>query len=104
MAACKLYLDEHLCDCELRVTTLAELYGTSEVYFRKEFRKYYQLSPIEYIKKHRLELACQLLNTKLYSISEVAMNAGFDSVSYFSAEFRREIGCSPREYRDSLIF
>ena len=100
MQICKQYLDEHLYDPELRIGQLAEFYGSSEVYFRKEFKKYYRLSPLEYVKQNRINFACQLLRTKLYSIAEVAPKSGFDSISYFSAEFRRMVGCSPREYRD----
>ena len=99
MIACKKYLDDHVCNPELRVSELAELYGCSEVYFRSEFRKCYHASPLEYIKKSKIEIACRLLETQLYSITEVAMQAGFDSISYFSAEFRRMMGCSPRDYQ-----
>lgn len=99
MLACKRYLDEHISDPEFRISQLASLYGCSEVYFRSEFRKCYHTSPIEYLKKCRLELACRLLQTQSYSIAEVATHAGFDSISYFSAEFRRQMGCSPSEYR-----
>ena len=99
MIVCKKYLDDHICDSELRVSALAELYGCSEVYFRSEFRKCYHISPMEYIKKSRIEIACRLLETRLYSITEVALQAGFDSISYFSAEFRRMTGCSPRDYQ-----
>ena len=99
MIACKRYLDEHLCDAELRVGELATQYGCSEVYFRCEFRKCYRLSPIDYIKRRRVELACHLLQTQPLPISEIATRSGFDSISYFSAEFRKMIGCSPSEYR-----
>ena len=100
IARCKDYIDAHVCDADLRVSDLAELNGTSEVYFRSEFKKYYHITPVEYIKQRRMELACRLLRTRLYSVAEVATRAGFDSISYFSAEFRRCMGCSPREYRD----
>ncbi|MBQ8433114.1 MAG: helix-turn-helix transcriptional regulator [Clostridia bacterium] len=100
MIACKQFLDEHLCDPDLRIAHLAERYGCSEVYFRREFRKCYHASPLEYLKKRRMEMACRLLETRLYSVAEVATRAGFDSISYFSAEFRRMMGVSPREYRD----
>ncbi|MBE6601812.1 MAG: helix-turn-helix transcriptional regulator [Ruminococcaceae bacterium] len=99
MIACKHYLDEHISDPELRISHLAARYGCSEVYFRSEFRKCYHTSPMEYLKKRRLELACRLLQTQSYTVTEVATHAGFDSISYFSAEFRRQMGCSPSEYR-----
>ena len=95
----KEYVDENLCNCELRVSALSKIFGTSEVYFRKEFKKYFGYTPIEYIKKQRLELACRLLSVGLYSISEVATAVGFDNVCYFSAEFHRKFGCSPRDYK-----
>ena len=99
LAAVKQYMDENL-EGDLRISALAARHRTSEVYFRQEFKKYYGESPIEYIKKRRIEMACRLLRTELYAISEVATRSGFDSVSYFSSEFRRVMGCSPREYRN----
>ena len=94
----KNYIDENLCDPTLRVSALAEIFGTSEVYFRREFNKYYGATPVEYIKKQRIEHACRLLRTQLYTIAEVATRSGFDSISYFSSEFHKAMGCSPREY------
>lgn len=96
----KQYMDDNITDCELSVNTFAEMHKTSEAYFRREFKKYYSETPIEYIKRRRIEIACHLLRTELYSISDVATRAGFGSISYFSAEFRKTIGCSPKEYRD----
>ena len=98
MLRCKEYLDENVCDTSLRVSTLAEMCGVSEVYFRAEFKKFYGTSPLEYIKKRRIEIACQLLSTGLYNVTQVAQRAGFDSVSYFSAEFRRLKGTTPSQY------
>ena len=98
MLRCKEYLDENVCDTTLRVSTLAEMCGVSEVYFRAEFKKFYGSSPLEYIKKRRIEIARQLLSTGLYNVTQVAERAGFDSVSYFSAEFRRLTGETPSHY------
>ena len=98
MLRCKEYLDENICDTSLRVSALAEMCNVSEVYFRAEFKKFYGASPLEYIKKRRIEIARQLLSTGLYNITQVAERAGFDSVSYFSAEFRRLTGQTPSQY------
>ena len=100
IAAIKKYIDEHFTSPELRITSLAELHKTSEAYFRREFKKYYGESPLEYIKRRRVEMACNLLRTELYSITDVASLSGFDSISYFSLEFKRYMGCSPRAYRN----
>ena len=98
MLRCKEYLDENICDTTLRVSDLARMCEVSEVYFRREFKKFYGSSPLEYIKKRRIDIACQLLSTGLYNVTQVAERAGFDSVSYFSAEFRRLKGCTPLSY------
>ena len=98
MLRCKEYLDENVCDTALRVGDLAEMCGVSEVYFRAEFKKFYGASPLEYIKKRRIEIACQLLSTGLYNVTQVAERAGFESISYFSAEFRRLTGTTPSQY------
>lgn len=100
LAMIKQYIDENFASPELRISMLAELHKTSEVYFRREFKKHYGEPPLEYIKRRRIELACRLLCTDLYSTTDVAARCGFDNASYFSYEFKRLIGCSPKEYRN----
>jgi len=100
LAAVKRYMDENFASSELRISVLAERHKTSEAYFRREFKKYYGESPLEYIKRRRVEMACRLLRTELYSITDVASRCGFDSISYFSLEFKRYMGCSPKAYRN----
>ena len=99
LMATKRYMDENVTSPDLRISVLADLHKTSEVYFRREFKRCYGDSPLEYIKRKRIETACSLLRTELYSITDVALRVGFDSVSYFSSEFKRYIGCSPKEYK-----
>jgi len=79
----------------LSVSYLAKRAGISEVYFRREFRLCTGLSPIQYIKKIRLENARALLSTAVYSVGEVATRCGFDSISYFSEEYKRAYGIPP---------
>jgi len=98
---CKKFLDDHFADSTLRVSALAQRCGISEVYFRQEFKRFYGKAPLEYLKERRIELAKMLLDTGLYTVTEVAFRAGFENSSYFSAEFRRMVGKSPKEYRDA---
>ena len=98
LSACKEYIESRICDPELRVSDIADFFGSSEVYLRRKFKDQYGTSPLDYIKKRRIDVACQLLDTGLYSVTEVAVRSGFDSISYFSSEFHRMIGCSPKNY------
>jgi AraC family transcriptional regulator len=72
--------------------------GISEVYFRREFKKFYGAAPLAYIKNRRIDMAKMLLDTGLYSVTDVALRCGFESPGYFSTEFRRMEGKSPKEY------
>lgn len=98
MRKVKSFIDENYGSKDITVTALSQMCGVSEVYFRREFRNCFGLSPIEYIKKVRIENAKALLSTGMYPVSEVATRCGFDSISYFSCEFRRRCGESPSEF------
>lgn len=91
-------INSEFADPELSVAALSEEAGVSEVYFRREFKRCAGMPPREYIRHVRLENAKALLATALYSVSETATRCGFDSISYFSAEFRRAYGVTPSEF------
>lgn len=89
----------------LSIRALACEAGMSEVYFRNEFKKYYSMSPIVYLKRVRIENAKLLLRSGYRSVTEVALDCGFDSSSYFSAEFKRLTGMTPTQYiQKSTVF
>lgn len=63
------------------------------------FKKHIGVSPINYLIERRIEFAGELLLLSTYSIKEVADRVGYPNAHYFSGEFRRITGMSPREYR-----
>ena len=67
-------------------------------YFAKLFKKKNGLLISEYILKCRMELAQELLKTNM-PVVNVAMEAGFNSSTYFSTTFKKYFGKSPQEYR-----
>lgn len=91
-------IDRGFSDPSLSVSELARDAQISEVYFRKEFNSSVGSSPAAYIKSVRIENAKAYLRTGLFSVTEVALKCGFDSISYFSHEFHRVTGMTPREY------
>ena len=91
------YIDYRFGDANLSVAALSDAAGISEVYFRKEFRAHFGMSPMAYIKKTRIDNARLLLRTGYFSVSEVASQCGFESLSYFSHEFHRLTGMTPSE-------
>lgn len=84
-------------DPTLTVSELVASAHVSESYFRREFNHYFGQSPNRYIRSCRLERAALLLETGLCSVTEAASQCGFDSLSYFSSEFRKAYGTVPSQ-------
>jgi AraC-like DNA-binding protein len=63
------------------------------------FRKAFGVTPSRFILQHRVSHAQRMLVTSDAKVLEVALEAGFGSLSRFNAAFRQLCGCSPRQYR-----
>ena len=50
----------------------------------------------------RIKKAKDLLQTGYFTIKETALKSGFDNVKYFSTLFKKEVGCSPSEYKSTV--
>lgn len=93
------YLQAHLTDPELDLSSLADLAGVSQVYLRRVFKKQQGISPAGFVIRQRLQLAQQLLlSGEQLTIGQVATMAGFRDPLYFSRVFKRQLGLSPTEY------
>ena len=84
------------------VKELAELSGVSEVYFRRQFKKYVSLTPSEYRNTLRLERARTYLEYGDISVQEISDTLGYSGVSHFIKEFRAHYGLSPLKYRKAI--
>jgi AraC-like DNA-binding protein len=67
--------------------------------FRKAFKQYTGLSPMQYHTSLRMKQALYLLANSELSIKEISFNLGFCSVFYFSKLFKEKTGISPGLYR-----
>ena len=82
------------------VENLALAAGMSRSNFAARFRLLVGIGPIEYLTQWRMALACSSLTTTAEAISEIAYRYGYASESAFSTAFRRNLGISPRSYRE----
>lgn len=85
------------------VESLALAAGMSRSNFAARFRLLVGIGPIEYLTQWRMVLACSSLTTTTEAISEIAYRYGYASESAFSTAFRRNLGISPRSYRERLL-
>lgn len=63
------------------------------------FRQHFGVSLMTYVLRHRLAHAQRLLASSDRSILELALDAGFGSLTQFYVAFHRHAGCTPRQYR-----
>ena len=77
---------------------LATRVGMSRSIFAASFKAEVGTSPIEYLTRWRMLLACDRLENSADSILQIATTLGYESESAFGKAFKRVIGCSPRQY------
>ena len=65
------------------------------------FAGYFSRSPNEYLTHYRLRKSIQLLLDTDMTVTEIALSTGFGSASYYAETFRRKLGKSPKEYRQT---
>ena len=53
---------------------------------------------MKYINELKIALSKDLLASRMYSVTDAAMQSGYNDISYFSREFKKSIGVSPKEY------
>lgn len=92
------YIHTYYKDSHISISYLAELSSVSDTYFRRLFKELYGVSPNQYITNLKMEYASQLLQSKLYNVTEVSDKVGYNSVKYFERVFKQHYGHTPSEF------
>lgn len=83
---------------ELNVESLCEAMHMSRSSLYNKIKALTQDSPSDFIRKVRLNEACQLLKSQRYTIAEVADLVGFNDPKYFTDIFKKYYGMTPSAY------
>lgn len=97
------YMEDRL-EQEITREELANLYHMNPVYFSRAFQKIYKLTPMQMLRKLRLQHAKQLLESTDYTMEHISQNCGYYDASHFSKVFHNVYGKGPAEYRKSIEF
>lgn len=81
----------------IRIDTLAQQAGMSVTSFHRHFLSMTSLSPVQFQKQVRLQMARTLIASSLKSVAEVGFAVGYDSPSQFSREYKRLFCRLPHE-------
>ena len=88
-----------------RKMTIAELShsaGISVTQYFRLFKIHIGESPLTYFNTLKIKRAAELLRHTLIPIKEIAFNLGYEEPAYFTNQFRKIMGASPREYRKKI--
>ncbi len=91
-------IEERLSDPEFSVLTFSRTIGMSRSSLYLKLKAITGESTTDFIKRIKFKKAAALLESKAYSVTEVAYMSGFSSLSYFSTSFKQYFGCLPTEY------
>lgn len=100
----KRYIQKHCDDNDLSPELIAQAMGLSVRYMNQLFNAE-NTSLMRYVTAQRIDLAHRLLSSQRHNhrtITELAMQSGFNNMAHFSRVFKVHYGMSPRQFRDNI--
>ena len=88
---------------KISLREFGEQFHLSEKYISRYFKEHFHITLSQYVTYLRLEHAKQLLQDTDIPVTDVAMQSGYQNVSYFIRSFKKTYGISPLKYRNSGI-
>lgn len=95
----KAYIQEHLSDVELSLSSVSKMLSMSPSYFSAFFMREADVGFKEYVTLERVKLAQNLLRESKESVNIISERCGFLSPSYFISVFKNQTGMTPGTYR-----
>ncbi len=86
---------------ECSLSGLAAVVGLSPYHFLRLFKREIGVTPYRFLMQVRIRNAVELLRGTRLPVTEIAFSVGFGDLSNFTNFFRREIGCSPSQFRNA---
>ncbi|MEI6715081.1 MAG: AraC family transcriptional regulator [Verrucomicrobiota bacterium] len=83
----------------VRLEDLLRLTGMSRATFSRQFQRHAGKPFSELLNELRIQSVCRALRETDTPVAIVALEEGFNQLSFFNRIFRRYVGCTPREYR-----
>ena len=92
----------HLYDEAIPGYELADICNFSDYHFMRFFKKYMNMTCIEYINNMRLEKAVELFEKGNTSILDVSLSVGFHNLSYFHRAFKKKYHMTPLSFINEI--
>lgn len=92
------YLEENYAQ-DISNDTLCRQFGYTPSHLCRKFKGATGLTPMNYLKIYRLELARKKLRSSDLSVSEIAEECGFSDANYFTRCFKSHFEATPTKYK-----
>jgi AraC-like DNA-binding protein len=99
----KQYVGEHYGQISLSMNEVSDYVDMSAAYLGRLFKQVTGISFTEYLTTYRLQTACDLLLHSDKTVNEISDEVGFTNSSYFYIVFKKNIGCTPSQYRKQQV-
>ena len=98
-------ISNDFCNHTLSLSAVLRETGYSEDYIRSQFRRITGKTPTEFLTTVRITHACYLIDTykKAIPLTDISEQCSYTDYVYFSKQFKRITGVSPRKYTEKLI-
>lgn len=97
----KQYIDQHYAEV-ITADDLASMSHCSKGHLFRTFKKSFRVSPLAYQQDLRFEAVQRLLRFTSLRCYEIAQRVGYANVYYFHRQFKKRMGITPRQYRQSM--
>lgn len=82
--------------------TVANAVYITPGYLSLLFKQHMKMNFLDYLHKVRMEQACELLKNPGLRIADIALNVGYNDEKYFFQVFKKYIGMTPKQYRNTI--
>jgi AraC family transcriptional regulator len=92
---------EQCAERDLSLADLSQAAGLSPFHLVRTFKRATGVTPYRFLLRTRIRNAIEMLRDTSAPVTSIAYDVGFGDLSNFINAFRREVGCSPRQYRSA---
>lgn len=96
------YIETNICE-PLTIAEICRRFSLSRSSLQILFKENLDQPPKKYISDLKLEKSCQMIRENKYTISEIALMLGFNSIHYFSRAFAQKYHMAPSEYSRQML-
>lgn len=94
----KAYVKEHYAK-PLQLEDMAGYVQWSPAYFSHQFKEVTGVSFVDYVTRIRMQEAKRMLQDRERPLKEISISIGYKDPNYFSRVFKKQVGCSPKQYQ-----